>query len=54
MPIAAGAQTERRGEAEPVRDSLGGKTSPAAFLQRGLPITNGDWLVLRLFLVVWG
>jgi hypothetical protein len=30
--IAAGAQTERRGLAGPVRDLLGGETSPAAFI----------------------
>jgi hypothetical protein len=29
---AAGAQTERRGVAGPVRDLLGGETSPAALL----------------------
>jgi hypothetical protein len=29
--IAVGAQTERRGLAGPVRDLLGGETSPAAF-----------------------
>ena len=31
--IAAGAQTERRGGAGPVRDLLGGETSPAALFQ---------------------
>jgi hypothetical protein len=31
---AAGAQTERRRDAGPVRDLLGGKASPAAFLLR--------------------
>jgi hypothetical protein len=30
--IAAGAQTERRGKAWPVRDLLGGETSPAVLL----------------------
>jgi hypothetical protein len=30
--IHPGAQTERRGDAGPVRDSLGGKTSPAALV----------------------
>jgi len=35
--LASGAQTVRRGGAGPVRDSLGGKTSPAAlFLVVGL------------------
>jgi hypothetical protein len=30
--IAAGAQTERRGVGGPVRDLLGGETSPAALV----------------------
>jgi hypothetical protein len=30
--VAVGAQTERRGLAGPVRDLLGGETSPAAYL----------------------
>jgi hypothetical protein len=33
--MAAGAQTERRGLAGPVRDLLGGETSPAAFVFQG-------------------
>jgi hypothetical protein len=32
--IAVGAQTERRGLAGPVRDLLGGETSPAALHAR--------------------
>jgi hypothetical protein len=31
--LAAGAQTERSGEAGPVRNTLGGWTSPAAFVR---------------------
>jgi hypothetical protein len=31
---APGAQTERRGDAGPVRDLLGGETSPAAFVEK--------------------
>jgi hypothetical protein len=38
---AAGAQTERRGEAGPVRDLLGGLTSPAALLV--LSIRDADF-----------
>jgi hypothetical protein len=32
-----GAQTERRGLAGPVRDLLGGETSPAAFSSKDTP-----------------
>jgi hypothetical protein len=35
--IAAGAQTERRDLAGPVRDLLGGETSPAAFSVQNRP-----------------
>jgi hypothetical protein len=37
MPFVPGAQTERRGLAGPVRDLLGGETSPAAFSSKDTP-----------------
>jgi hypothetical protein len=41
--IDPGAQTERRGEAGPVRDLLGGETSPAAwFVQQFNIRLTGD------------
>jgi hypothetical protein len=46
--IATGAQTERRGEVGPVRDSLGGKTSPAAKFDPPMVQVNTPETVNRL------